>query len=288
MNPLLISMRPQHWIKNLLLFAGLVFGGELFNSVKALTAVQAFAVFCLFSSTVYLVNDLFDRDSDHLHPLKKFRPIAAGALSTKACLWTAVVLAGMGMVWSIFIGTRFLALGAAYLAVSLLYSWRLKRIVIVDVMLIASGFVMRVLAGTVAIEVETSQWLLLCTMLLSLFLAFAKRRHELVRLQGRAIPHREVLIHYSAAFLDQMISIVCAGTLLCYALYTINQDTSAQVGTGRLIFTVPLVMYGIFRYLYLIYQCQGGDDPTILLLRDRWLFLSVVVWLTISGAILYL
>lgn len=288
MHALLVAMRPGQWIKNLLLFAGLVFAGRLFDLADAALAVQAFIVFCLFSSSVYLVNDFFDRETDRLHPLKKNRPLASGGLAAGTCLRTAAVLAFAGLVWSVFLGWGFLAVGAGYLSVSLLYSWRLKRVVIIDVMLIALGFVLRVAGGTVAIAVETSHWILLCTFLLSLFLAFAKRRHELVLLEDGADSHRPVLSHYSPYFLDQMISIVTASTLICYVLYTLSPETAEHVGSRNLIFSVPFVMYGIFRYLYLIHRKQGGGDPTLLLLTDRSLLAAVAAWLAVSLSILYL
>jgi len=284
---LLKSMRPVQWLKNLLVFAGLVFAKDLDDPAKLSVAVQAFVVFCLISSAVYLLNDLIDRERDSQHPLKRMRPVASGALSLKVCLCTAAVFIAAAFTWGAFLGSGFLLVGAGYLVLNLAYSWRLKQVVIIDVMSLALGFVLRVLAGTLVIEVYTSPWLLLCTFLLSLFLGFGKRRHELVLLEDEAAEHRDVLVHYSPYFLDQMISIVTTSTLLCYILYTLSPETVLYVGGHDLLYSVPFVMYGIFRYLYLIHRRSGGGDPAQLVLTDRSLLISVACWFVCALVVLY-
>jgi len=285
---ILRSVRPRQWSKNLLVFAGLVFAEKLGEPDRVLKSLLAFIAFCAFSASVYLLNDILDRERDRLHPVKCKRPLAAGHLSVGAAAWSAMALALAGLLIAFRLGPAFVAVSVAYLVLTGLYSWRLKRVVILDVMLVAAGFVLRVLGGTVAIDVFTSHWIILCTFLLSLFLGFAKRRHELVLLEGEADSHRSVLVHYSPYFLDQMISIVTTSTLLCYILYTLSPETVAHVGSTRLLYTVPFVIYGIFRYLYLIHQKRGGGDPAFLLFADRSLLLDVAAWLAAALLVLYL
>ena len=284
---LLKSMRPMQWMKNLLVLAGLIFARDLGDPYKTSLALQAFCVFCLISSAVYLLNDVIDRERDRLHPLKRMRPLASGTLSMGACLWTAFALIAAALVWGIFLGSKFMLVGAGYLVLNLLYSWHLKQVVIIDVMALSCGFVLRVLAGTLVIEVYTSPWLLLCTFLLSLFLGFGKRRHELVLLEDEAAEHREVLVQYSPYFLDQMITIVTTSTLLCYILYTLSPETVSKVGSYSLLYSVPFVIYGIFRYLYLIHRRSAGGDPTQHVLTDLSLLISVACWFVCVLVVLY-
>jgi 4-hydroxybenzoate polyprenyltransferase len=282
------SARPRQWVKNLLVFAGLVFAQKMGDFSADLRALQAFLIFCLLSSAVYLLNDVLDREQDRLHPLKKNRPVASGALSPGLCVRASLLCAAAGIAWSLALGgAAFTAVGSSYLALSFLYSWRLKRVVIIDVMALGLGFVLRVVGGTVAIAVPTSHWILLCTFLLSLFLGFGKRRHELTLLEDLAPGHRSVLVHYSPYFLDQMIAIVTTSTLICYVLYTLSAETASHTGTPNLIYTVPFVMYGIFRYLYLIHQRQSGGDPAHLLLTDHSLLVAVSGWLASALVLLY-
>ncbi len=284
---LLKSMRPMQWTKNLLVFAGIIFARDLGNPHKVCLALQAFLVFCLISSAVYLLNDVIDRERDRQHPLKRTRPLASGALNRGVCLWTAFALIASACVWGIFLGSSFLLIGVGYLVLNLFYSWRLKQVVIIDVMTLACGYLLRVLAGTLVIEVYTSPWLLLCTFLLSLFLGFGKRRHELVLLEDEAAEHRDVLVHYSPYFLDQMISIVTTSTLLCYILYTLSPETVGKVGSYNLLYSVPFVIYGIFRYLYLIHRHSRGGDPAQLVFTDRSLLIAIACWFLSVLAVLY-
>ncbi len=285
---LIQSVRPRQWIKNLLVFAGLVFAEKLTDPASLIRSFAAFCAFCLLSASVYLLNDILDRESDRLHPVKCQRPLAAGRLGAGTAAWSAAILAAAGLLVSAGLGYLFFSVSLTYLALTFLYSWRLKQVVILDVMLVAAGFVLRVLGGTMAIDVYTSHWIILCTFLFSLFLGFAKRRHELILLEQNADSHRAVLVHYSPYFLDQMISIVTTSTLLCYIMYTLSPETVSHVGSSRMLFTAPFVIYGIFRYLYLVHQKRGGGDPSLLLFYDRSLLAAVLGWLAAALIVLYL
>jgi 4-hydroxybenzoate polyprenyltransferase len=284
---LLISLRPGQWAKNLLVFAGLLFGLRLFDVTEVLRAVAAFLIFCLLSGVVYLINDVADRESDRQHPLKARRPIASGALSVHAARTAAVLLGGVALVSSFALGVPFFAVSVAYLALLALYSGPLKHIVIIDVLTIAIGFVLRAVAGAVAVEVEISHWLLVCTILLALFISLAKRRHELVLLADGAASHRPILGEYSPYLLDQMISVVTASTLIAYVFYTISPETEQKFGTAWLGLTIPFPLYGIFRYLYLVHQREGGGSPADLLLTDRPLLICVTLWAVAVALIIY-
>jgi 4-hydroxybenzoate polyprenyltransferase len=279
---ILLAMRPKQWTKNLAIFVGIVFAQRLFTLSSLERACVAFVVFCLASSFIYIFNDLVDLENDRQHPVKRLRPLASGALpvSWAIAAMGALLLACAGLTTLVFTVPGgnpdiFASLGgsnilfaltlASYLVLMVLYSVRLKHVVLLDVFIIASGFVLRILAGAVVIPVEISPWLYLVTILLSLFLALNKRRHELVLLQGQASSHRQILKEYSLPLLDQMITIVSASTLMAYSLYTFQGPT----GNHRLMITIPLVLYGMFRYLYLVYMRMEGGSPEEVLLRDR-------------------
>jgi 4-hydroxybenzoate polyprenyltransferase len=284
---LLISLRPPQWTKNLFVFAGLIFAQRLFDLGAAAKATAAFAVFCLLSGVVYLVNDVQDREADRQHPIKSRRPIASGALSPATALAAALVLSVVALGSAFWINTAFGIVALVYLTLLTLYSVSLKHIVILDVLTISGGFVLRALGGAVAIDVKFSHWLLLLMLLLALFLALSKRRAELVTLADGATSHRPSLADYSPYLLDQMIGVVTASTLLAYAFYTISPETVAKFGTDRLLWTVPFPLYGIFRYLYLVHQRDGGGNPSELLVTDRPLLLCVALWGLTVIAILY-
>jgi 4-hydroxybenzoate polyprenyltransferase len=275
---LLISLRPGQWTKNLLVFAGLLFGLQLSRPAAVANAMAAFVIFCALSGVVYLINDVFDRESDRQHPHKANRPIASGALPVSAAIGAAVVLTTAALATSFVLGGRFAAVAIAYLTLLAMYSGFLKHIVIIDVLTIAIGFVLRAVAGAVAVNVEISHWLLVCTILGALFVALAKRRHELVLLADDAISHRKILGEYSPYLLDQMISVVSASTLVAYVFYTINPETEQKFGTQWLGLTIPFPLYGIFRYLYLVHSREGGGSPADLLITDRPLLLCVALW----------
>jgi len=283
---LLQSLRPAQWTKNLFVLAPLLFARRLSDPGAVGAALLAFACFCAAASAVYLFNDLRDRERDRAHPLKRHRPLASGRLAPGAAAAAALLLAAAAAAGAVRLGALFgLALGT-YLAVNVLYTLALKRLVILDVMAIAAGFLLRVLAGAAAIAVAVSHWLLLCTGFLALFLGFSKRRHELLLAPGAA-DGREVLAHYSPAFLDQMINVVTASTVVCYALYAVDAQTVAKFGSERLILTLPMVLFGIFRYLYLAYQVQDPRSPTEAILTDLPFLGNLLLWAAVAAAIVY-
>lgn len=281
------SLRPEQWTKNLLVFAGLIFGGRLLDPSAGLVAVWTFVVFCVLSGAIYLFNDFRDRDGDRRHPIKRLRPIAAGELGPSTALLSALTLVAGGVAGATAVNTALGAVAAAYAALLLLYSLVLKHVVILDVMTISAGFVLRAVAGAVAVDVPISSWLLVCATLLALFLALSKRRHELVLLGGAAEDHRPILDEYSPYLLDQMISVVTASTVIAYTVYAISPDTAARLGTSRLGLTVPFVLYGIFRYLYLVHQKKEGGSPSALVVSDRPLLLCVGLWIGTVAILMY-
>ena len=284
---LVILLRPGQWTKNLLVFAGLIFGRELFNPASVVQAMEAFVLFCGLSGVIYLLNDYADREADRKHPLKATRPIAAGVVSPRLALITAVVLGILCLAGSFWLNWRFGVVAVSYAALLSLYSGALKHIVIIDVLTIAIGFVLRAVAGAVAVGVPISQWLLTCTILLALFIALSKRRHEIVLLANEAASHRPILGEYSPYLLDQMIAVVTASTLMAYAFYAVSPETVEKFGTQNLGLTLPFPLYGIFRYLYLVHQKDGGGSPAELLATDRPLLLCVALWVVAVVLIIY-
>lgn len=275
---LIRCLRPAQWAKNLFVLAPLVFAQGLLEGDRLLRGVVAFAIFCAASSTVYLFNDLRDREADRQHPLKRHRPLAAGTLPVWVAVAAMAVLLVVTAVGGAWLGPAFLVVVGLYLLLNLAYTLGLKRVVILDVMIIAIGFVLRVLAGGAAVDVEVSRWLLLCTIFLALFLAFSKRRHEIELLRENAAGQRRVLDHYSSAFLDQMINVVTASAVVSYALYAVAPETTERFHTEDLIYTVPMVLFGIFRYLYLVYQRPGEASPTEAILHDPPFLINLVLW----------
>jgi 4-hydroxybenzoate polyprenyltransferase len=284
---LVLSLRPSQWTKNLIVFAGLIFGQRLLDPGAILIAGAAFVVFCALSGVVYLVNDIADREADRIHPLKRFRPIASGAVPVSAALSLAVVL-GIGALAAAFaLRFEFGLVSIAYVFLLALYSGPLKHIVIIDVLTIAIGFVLRAVAGAVVIAEPVSHWLLIVTILLALFLALSKRRHELVLLADGATNHRPILEEYSPYLLDQMISVVTASTLVAYAFYTVSPETMQKFNTDKLGLTLPFPLYGIFRYLYLVHQKEGGGSPSDMLLNDTPLLVCVLLWAVTVAFVIY-
>lgn len=277
MGALLAAMRPKHWAKNVFVLAPLVFAGKLFEPAATATTLAAFAAFCALSSAVYLLNDVLDREADRLHPLKRLRPIASGAVAVPLAATASLVLAAGALLGAWAIGPRFAAVAGGYLAMNVAYSLALKRIVIVDVMIVAAGFLLRAWGGAVAIGVAISQWLILCTGLVALFLGFVKRRQEIAALGGSSA-QRPILREYSLPFLDQMISIVTASTVLAYALYAFSDEVALKLGTRHLGLTIPFVLFGIFRYLYLVHVKGEGENPTSLVLADPPFGVNVALW----------
>ena len=279
-------MRPEQWLKNGFVLAPIVFSGLIGDPDAWLRTVLAVAAFCAASSAVYLVNDVIDREADRSHPIKKNRAIASGEVSVATALVVAVVLVTAAAAVSVWLGGWFQAVLAAYVFLVLLYSALLKRVVFLDVLVVAAGFVLRVVGGAVAIDVPVSHWILVVTYLLALYLAMGKRRSELVLLGAEAGNHRVVLGHYTLPMVDQAISVVLGATVLAYALYTVAPDTVAKVGSEGLLATVPIVLYGLFRYLYLLHRHELGGSPTKALLTDRPLLVCVVVWLAVAAAVI--
>ena len=287
MSSLVRSLRPSQWTKNLIIFAALLFARRLTDGSAVVLSVAAFAVFCALSGVVYLVNDIVDREADRRHPLKRNRPIASGALPVAVAATTATLLGAGALTAAFLLRFEFGVVATGYVALLALYSGPLKHVVIIDVLTIAIGFVLRAVAGAVVINVEISNWLLIVTVLLALFLALSKRRHELVLLADGATSHRPILEEYSPYLLDQMISVVTASTLVSYAFYTVSPDTVQKFGTDKLGLTLPFPLYGIFRYLYLVHQKEGGGSPSDLLLNDRPLLACVALWAAAVVLVLY-
>jgi 4-hydroxybenzoate polyprenyltransferase len=281
------SLRPEQWTKNLIIFGGLLFGQRLLDVPSILKAGGAFVVFCALSGVVYLLNDVADRDADRRHPLKRHRPIASGAVSPAAALATALAIGVVALIAAFLLRVQFGYFAVAYVGLLAFYSGPLKHVVIIDVLTIAIGFVLRAAAGAVVIDVPISNWLLFVTILGALFLALSKRRHELVLLADEATSHRPILQEYSPYLLDQMISVVTASTLVAYAFYTINPETVERFHTNHLSLTLPFLLYGIFRYLYLVHQKEGGGSPAETLLNDRPLLACVALWALAVALIIY-
>lgn len=284
---LVLSLRPSQWTKNLLIFAGLMFGQRLTDFRSVSLAVEAFVIFCALSGVVYLINDIADRDADAKHPVKRKRPIASGDLPVRVAALTALVLGGTALTAAYWLQPLFGVLATAYVLLLGVYSGPLKHVVIVDVLTIAIGFVLRAAAGAVAIDVAISHWLYVMTILLALFLALSKRRHELVLLSAGATGHRRILEEYTPYLLDQMIAVVTASTIVTYAVYTVSPETVQKFGTDYLGLTLPFPLYGIFRYLYLVHRKEGGGSPSEMLLTDRPLLVCIALWGVAVAVIIY-
>lgn len=284
---LLVSLRPGQWTKNLFVFAGLMFGRRLLDPIAVAESLGAFAIFCGLSGVVYLINDVADRESDARHPIKMARPIASGALASSTAIATAIAIGAAALAAAFWLRPMFGVVALSYVVLLAAYSFAFKHVVIIDVLTIAIGFVLRVAAGAIAIDVPMSHWLLVCTILLALFLALSKRRHELVLLADEASEHRRILDEYSPYLLDQMIGVVTASTLMAYIFYATSPDTAEKFGTSLLGLTIPFPLYGIFRYLYLVHHKDGGGSPSELLLNDRPLLLCVALWGAAVALIIY-
>ncbi len=289
-------IRPAHWTKNLVLFAAILFSPAkivLENPDVLVSAVQGFFAFCLLSGGVYAFNDLVDLSADRQHPRKKNRPLPSGKVPVWLAACVAFFAAAAGVAWAFLIAPYFGWIVTAYLATNLVYTLGVKRVVILDVFLLSAGFVYRAAAGVAIVgrfipHIYLSHWLILCAFLLSLFLALAKRRHELATLGEGAAQHRASLADYSLKMIDQMLAALTAATLVSYSLYTISEDTIQRYGTHNLFWTIPFVVYGLFRYLYLIYSRNEGGDPTSLLVRDKATLVNVMLWAITAAGIVYL
>ena len=283
-----ISLRPAQWVKNSFVFAALIFSQNVFNPKMLVMSIAAFIIFCFLSGGVYLFNDLLDIEKDKKHPKKSYRPLASGRLNPTAAKITLILILVLSVVGSfLIINIPFGITSLGYLAVQIAYSILLKEIVIMDIFSIAAGFFLRVVAGAMAIDVPISSWLLICTIFISLFLGLGKRRHEFLSLGENARNHRGVLNEYNISVLDQMVSVATAGTVISYSLYTLSHETVTKFGTEKLWYTIPIVLYGIFRYLYLVYRREEGGNPEITLFEDKPLLVSLALYVIVVGIILY-
>ncbi|MBI4596896.1 MAG: decaprenyl-phosphate phosphoribosyltransferase [Candidatus Omnitrophica bacterium] len=282
-----VALRPEQWVKNLFVAAPLFFSQRLGVSGAVEATLAAIALFCAMSSSVYLLNDIVDREQDHVHPRKRFRPIAAGELSVSTARLMMVVLWLAALLGSVRLSAGFAGVLMAYWALNFCYSRWLKHQVIVDVFVVAAGYLLRVLAGAAVIHGAVSTWLLICTTLLALFIGFCKRRSELTLLAHEAPGHRQVLDEYTVPFLDMMIGIVTSAAIVSYLLYTASDEVARQFHAPGPVVTAPFVLYGFFRYLYLVYQRQEGGDPIQLLLTDRPMQMTVMFWVAAAGVMLY-
>lgn len=289
---LLKTMRPRQWTKNLIIYIPFAFtlreywrpfSAEMWTLLER--ATLAFILFCALSGIIYLINDLVDLEKDRLHPKKRFRPLASGALSPNVARGAIVVLLLLTLPASFALGVWFGVIALIYVSLMLLYSFALKNIVILDVFTLAAGFVLRALAGAAAIQVPASPWLYVCTALLALFIGFAKRRHELVLLEDNATQHRLILKEYTPEVLDQMISVTTASFVMAYSLYTFSAKNLPP--NNAMMLTIPFALFIVFRLLYLVHIKGEGGSPEEMLLRDRWLFGAVLLWGISIVAILY-
>jgi 4-hydroxybenzoate polyprenyltransferase len=271
-------MRPTQWIKNVFVFTGIIFGESFTNIPLLISVVLTSIAFALVSSCVYIINDMYDCENDKAHPKKKKRPLPAGQVSIKAAAILSLFLGITGFVIGWYVSTIVVAILILYTLLNIAYSIRLKHIVILDVYCIATGFMLRILAGTIGVGIHPSRWLLLCGLLITLFLGFAKRRAEIIALKNNKGEHREVLQMYSPIVLDTLGAICATGVIICYSLYTMSPEIIALHHTQNLIFTVPFVMYALFRYIYLVHSQESGGDPTHDLLKDKHIIISVLGW----------
>jgi 4-hydroxybenzoate polyprenyltransferase len=284
---LIVLARPWQWVKNGLVLAPLVFSHHLFNPRDALLAAIAMVAFCALSSFAYVLNDIADREADRLNPEKRDRPVACGVLTVAQAVRFAIALGAIAALLSIALGLNFLAIAALYVALQFGYSLWAKQYVVLDVIAVATGFVLRAFAGGVAIGAEVSPWLAFITFVLAMLLVLARRRHELVAMGEGATAHRGVLAQYSVGLLDQMLAIVAGATLISYMIYTASAEVEAKLGTPHLYLTVPFVAFGILRYLYLVDAHNEGGDPARLLIRDRPLLVTVLLWIATDLILLY-
>jgi len=280
------ALRPRQWVKNVFVFAALVFAGRLGDGAAVARVALTFVLFCVLSSAVYLINDVRDREADRRHATKKRRAIASGEIGAGTASAVSVVLAVAALFAAFHLSTSLGEVASAYLVLNLGYSFGLKRVVILDVMMVATGFLLRALAGAVAIDVAISRWLVMCTGLLALFLGFVKRRQEVAASEEGSVT-RPILKEYSLPFLDQMIAVVTGATVVAYSLYAFSPEVAQKLGTTHLGLTIPFVLFGIFRYLYLVHQRGIGENPTLVVMTDGPLIVDILLWASTVVLALY-
>lgn len=278
---ILISMRPKQWYKNLVIFIGIVFSINLLNLNLWIDSISAFIIFCIISGSIYILNDIIDLEKDKNHPKKKKRPIASGLLKVSPALTCAIILICLALTGAYLLNLQFFMASVAFFILMLVYSVFLKEIIIVDIMVISVGFVLRAVAGALAIGVLVSPWLIICAFLLALFLALGKRRHELVLLKENASNHRKILGEYSTEMLDQMINITTSALIMSYSLYTFFS------GNIYIMITIPFAFYGLFRYIFLVHAKNMGGEPEMLF-KDKGMIITIVLWVIIVIGVLYL
>lgn len=284
---ILISMRPRQWTKNLFLFAGIIFAQKLISPVNFTKVVLAFIIFSISSGGIYIFNDIIDRESDKVHPDKKNRPVASGVLSLPIAWISSLVMIVAGLSFSYILSRSFFLLLLAYVILMVVYSLFLKRLVLLDIIIVAFGFVLRTLAGCAVIDVTVSPWLFICTLMLALFIAASKRRQEIISLGSSAKHHRLPLVDYTPELIDKILLIVTACTLVAYTLYTLSPMTVEKFGGNYMVFTVPFVLYGIMRYFYLIHKEEDIDSPERIIIKDKALLVDILLWVLSVIAIIY-
>lgn len=281
------TMRPHQWAKNLFVFAPLLFGRKLADFHAVGSALAAFTVFSLLASGLYVINDCVDAEEDRRHPEKCLRPVSSGLLPVKLAITGAIVLISSALTTAYFIGSQFFLVAVMYFLLTVAYCFWLKKIAVLDCMTIATGFVLRVIGGAIAVNVVATHWLIVCAFLLALFLAFTKRRQEILTLSGGASNHRTVLKEYSVEYLGQINNILIGAAIVCYALYTVAPETVEKFGSDKMIYGTIFVIYGMFRYLSLIKIAENGGNPSKMLLHDKPLLLAVVGWAVYNAIIIY-
>ncbi|MCX5700293.1 MAG: decaprenyl-phosphate phosphoribosyltransferase [Candidatus Omnitrophica bacterium] len=284
---LFFALRPKQWIKNFFIFLPLIFGKKLFVYPTNLKTIIAFFLFSITSSVVYLINDIIDIEKDKFHPTKRLRPIASGKLMTREAWAVAAILGAMSIAFSFQLNIYFGMIIITYLALNVLYSKLLKDVVIIDVFCIGVFFLLRIIAGSIVANVQMSHWIIFTTVLLALFLGFNKRRQELSMLGKKATYHRHTLMQYNSYFIDQMVFVITSSIVVCYMLYTVDPATIARFGTSHLMYSIPFVYYGIFRYLYLIHKLKKEGDPTRILIADKVMQLNLAIWFLVCIAVIY-
>ncbi len=280
LNEIIVSMRPKQWYKNLVLFAGIIFSLNLFNVHIWITVFSSFIIFCMLSGSEYIINDIMDKERDKIHPKKCNRPIASGKLNVLHAFIFAILIVCSALVGAYLINVQFFVVSLAYFLLIVLYSLFLKHIAIVDVLTISMGFVLRAIAGCLAIKVFVSSWLIICTFLIALFLALGKRRHELMLLEDDAISHREVLNDFSIEMLEKMITIVTSALIMSYSLYTFLSNNTWMM------LTIPIIIYGIFRYIFLIYSKNADEEPETMF-KDIGMITCIILWVVSTVGIIY-
>lgn len=284
---LLFALRPKQWVKNVFIFLPLIFGKKLFIYPANVKSTIAFILFCMASSTVYLINDIVDIERDKIHPTKRLRPIASGKISVKQGIFMAFILGILSVIYSFMLNIHFGYVVIIYLVFNLIYSKMLKDLVVIDVFCIGVFFLLRLISGSIVEGVVLSHWIVIMIVLLALFLGFNKRRQELIFFGRKVENHRYVLNKYNLYFIDQMVAVTTSSIVVTYILYTVDARTVNEFGTRNLMYSIPFVYYGIFRYLYLIHKIRNDGDPTRILLSDRPMQLNIAFWIIVCTAAIY-